>query len=386
MQSVFVKNLKVPITISKEAKDTIKYLCKLIPKEEWSGVLFYTVKGSIKDLSTLSIHLELVYPMHKGSSSFTEYEFEDENFIDFRMKYPEVNMMQMGHIHSHNVMGSFFSPTDTQEITENCQVHNYYLSVIVNNYFDVVARIAMTAELPEKGWTGLDEDGEVYEMKIKFPIQKFAVIVECEVETEEEALIVREDIKEKTDKIIEGYKTWSDNRAAAYKNPVIQGYQPNVHTPAPLQHFSPPVHTPVFKTPTEVELFNEENSEGFEEFEEFPFMDDFIVRFLTLNNSEVYGKISTPIQAITWVQENWGKIPEKYLNELPKAFDAVYADYFIFNIETGIPADIDTYLSQMDEVLAIIEDFSDDFPIALSISNSLSTLEYLQEQNLMSDE
>ena len=73
----------VPVTIEDELFYKLKYLCKLIPKEEWSGVLFYEVEGSIKDPSSFKVHLKDVYPMNKGTAGFTSYEL-DEKLIEYR--------------------------------------------------------------------------------------------------------------------------------------------------------------------------------------------------------------------------------------------------------------------------------------------------------------
>lgn len=43
---------------------------------------------------------------------------------------------RIGHIHSHNTMGVFFSGTDWGELEDNAPNHNYYLSLIVNNFMD----------------------------------------------------------------------------------------------------------------------------------------------------------------------------------------------------------------------------------------------------------
>ena len=78
------------------------YLCNKIPYQEWSGVLFYRVQGSIKDPENMICTLEDIYPMDKGSQTATDYEFDTSIF-----KHMEENNLEdcvMGHIHSHNSM------------------------------------------------------------------------------------------------------------------------------------------------------------------------------------------------------------------------------------------------------------------------------------------
>ena len=56
----------------------MKYLCKAIPEVEWSGILLYEVKGSIKDAKNMSLIVKDIIPMDKGSHTYTEYNFIEE--------------------------------------------------------------------------------------------------------------------------------------------------------------------------------------------------------------------------------------------------------------------------------------------------------------------
>ena len=81
----------------------IKWLCKHIAKVEWSGVLFYSVVGSIKDPENMQITIEDILPMNKGTQAYTEYSF-DERVLNHMMDTPGADDWKMGHIHSHNTM------------------------------------------------------------------------------------------------------------------------------------------------------------------------------------------------------------------------------------------------------------------------------------------
>ena len=114
----------------KEVLDKIKLLCKNIPKVEWSGVLFYTTEGSIKNPTTFKITLKDILPMHVGDMHSTEYQL-DAKFIDFIEEDFDVRATwQVGHIHSHHCMRTFFSGVDDEELYGNSISHNYYLSKI----------------------------------------------------------------------------------------------------------------------------------------------------------------------------------------------------------------------------------------------------------------
>jgi len=129
--------------------DKVKFLCKSIPKDEWSGILFYRPVGSIKDVENFKIILEDILPLDKGSATYTEYDnleemlnyFEEPGNEALDLGYQD-GSISIGHIHSHNTMAVFFSGTDTTEIKDNSQNHFYYLSLIVNNFMDFKAKIA----------------------------------------------------------------------------------------------------------------------------------------------------------------------------------------------------------------------------------------------------
>lgn len=124
--------------------EQIKYLCSRISKVEWSGILFYTVKGDIEK-ENLDMVAEFIYPMSKDSSAYTSFNY-DENVMKFMMGNPETMGMRQGLIHSHNSMGSFFSQTDMSELCDNAKNHQFYLSLIVNNAMDFVARVGILVE------------------------------------------------------------------------------------------------------------------------------------------------------------------------------------------------------------------------------------------------
>ena len=178
----------------------IKYLCREIPREEWSGVIFYEVTGSITDPVNMSVLVKDLFPMHKGVSAYTEYMFNEE-FIDYRMDNPLTNYMKLGHMHSHNTMGTFFSGTDTSELNDNSEFHNYYLSVIVNNYFDVCARIAFRGVLSSNAYSCKNEDGEPYNVTIPAS-EEVMFYYECEIVRDQPNFLIDDTFMERTKKII----------------------------------------------------------------------------------------------------------------------------------------------------------------------------------------
>lgn len=93
-------------------------------------------------------------------------------------------------------MSVFFSSTDMGEIKDNSKSHNFYLSLIVNNNMDTIAKVVSYAETKDSvdaSFLARDENGEEYEVKkqkfnLKESIHKF---YDCQ--------IIKEDIKPRVD-------------------------------------------------------------------------------------------------------------------------------------------------------------------------------------------
>jgi len=167
----------IPIEVPEDVITKIRYLCMQRPRQEWSGPLFYTVEGSIKDAKNMKITLKDILLMDVGSGGATGFDW-DEDVVNYQMDNPDAIDWTIGHIHSHNTMGVFFSGTDYEELNDNCAQHNYYLSVIVNNNLDMIAKIAFTA-MP-KSYVCKAENGEEYGMTIQGNITPKMFVYNCE--------------------------------------------------------------------------------------------------------------------------------------------------------------------------------------------------------------
>lgn len=107
--------------------------------------------------------------MDIGTKAYTEFDW-DEDVVNYRMENIEAltGNWLVGHVHSHNTMDVFFSPTDMSELNDNCPNHNFYLSLIVNNFMEMTAKIAFTAKphtAPVK-YTCLNELGKEYSLSV----------------------------------------------------------------------------------------------------------------------------------------------------------------------------------------------------------------------------
>jgi len=185
----------------------VKYLCRQIAKVEWSGVLFYSVEGSIKEPGKMVLTIEDILPMHKGTSAYTEYTF-DERVVDYMMDNEVMEKgWKMGHVHSHNTMGVFFSGTDWSELEDNAPNHNFYLSLIVNNFMDFCAKVCFIVDCDESkefSFSGKDENGQryVYTTESYGVPDKKLVVYDCAIESPKNEIVVDDSFASKVDHII----------------------------------------------------------------------------------------------------------------------------------------------------------------------------------------
>lgn len=184
--------------MSEEILNKIKFLCKNIAKVEWSGPLFYSIEGDISKPETFKITLQDILPLDMGTSGYTEYNLDDR-FIDYLMEKEERMDWNVGHIHSHNTMQVFFSGTDMAELNDNCDGHNFYLSLIVNNYMDFMAKIAFCAkaehDIKSVPYHALDNNGKPYVIETKdFIIKKEKMFTyDCVITSPAEEILVNDD-------------------------------------------------------------------------------------------------------------------------------------------------------------------------------------------------
>jgi hypothetical protein len=221
-----------------EVLHQIQYLCKNIPKVEWSGALFYTTEGSIEKPGTFKITLKTILPLDMGSAAYTEYHLDDR-FIDFiEEDFEERCTWKLGHIHSHNVMSVFFSGTDMAELNDNAPAHNFYLSLIVNNYMDFIAKVAFVGEakkdIKQVPYTAKNVHGYDYIIErqdFEVNTQKL-FIYDCDIDTPKNEILVSGQFTAQVAKIMEPkpVKTPASNvqsRFPAQTSPAGQGWQRN---------------------------------------------------------------------------------------------------------------------------------------------------------------
>ena len=182
----------------------VRYLCQKIWEVEWSGVLFYSTNGEFGD-EGFEITLEHIFPMNKGSQTYTEFE-TNEDYIEFLMDNPEFLTYKRGLIHSHNNMSVFFSGTDNSEIMDNSEFYNYYLSIIVNNKENVCGKIAFrgkTNETTVRNITFRGNNGEEKSQILEEKQEKEVVFIHNCTILKETATLVDGSYSKRVDEIIQ---------------------------------------------------------------------------------------------------------------------------------------------------------------------------------------
>lgn len=205
LDRVQLTDTKLNLVMPEKVYNQIQYLCREIAKVEWSGILFYKVEGSIQDPKNFKIILEDILPLNKGTQAYTEYSF-DERVIDHMEENEHLEECKMGHIHSHNTMGVFFSGTDWSELEDNVGIHNYYLSLIVNNFMDFCAKVCFIAEAPPTNFafTAKNENGENYLYgESAYTVKPKMVVYDCEITCPVSSISVQQSFTKKVTSIIE---------------------------------------------------------------------------------------------------------------------------------------------------------------------------------------
>lgn len=127
------------LIIPAEVERKIRFVCQKVWSTEWSGTLFFTHEGSFEN-DDLVIRCVDIYIMDIGTQVYTEFDMNPD-VISYMCENPELLDCQMGLIHSHNNMSTFFSGTDTATLKEEGRDRNNFVSLIVNNAGSYTAAI-----------------------------------------------------------------------------------------------------------------------------------------------------------------------------------------------------------------------------------------------------
>lgn len=160
-------------------------------------MLFYRLEGTIKDIENMAITPIEIMLRDIGTASTTGFVY-DRECVNYMMKneHLEEDGIYHGMIHSHHSMNVFFSGTDVDELQDNAEAHNFYLSLVINNFMEMVAKVVFvgTSTHP-KVYTCTDELGEAYEFEIENS-EKALMVYDCKIEQPEEEIVVDQQFKQ----------------------------------------------------------------------------------------------------------------------------------------------------------------------------------------------
>lgn len=154
------------LIIPAEVERKIRFTCRKVWNTEWSGTLFFTHEGSFEN-NDLVIRCVDIYIMDIGTQAYTEFDMNPD-VISYMCENPELLDCQMGLIHSHNNMSTFFSGTDTATLKEEGRDRNNFVSLIVNNagtYTAAITRRVKSKQVKESVSYEFFGDGEKQDTK-----------------------------------------------------------------------------------------------------------------------------------------------------------------------------------------------------------------------------
>ena len=164
VQKLGTYNYKLVIPAEVERK--IRFTCQKVWNTEWSGTLFFTYEGSFEN-NDLVIRCVDIYIMDIGTQAYTEFDMNPD-VIAYMTEHSELLDCQMGLIHSHNNMATFFSGTDTATLREEGKDRNNFVSLIVNNagtYTAAITRRIKSKQVKESMSYEFFGDGEKHDTK-----------------------------------------------------------------------------------------------------------------------------------------------------------------------------------------------------------------------------
>lgn len=181
----------IKLVITLPFLDKVKYLCSKVPEKEWSGMLFYDIQGTIKDISKMVITPTEILIKDIGTKASTAFEY-DEQCLEF-IEENNLLMSKHGMVHSHNTMPVFFSGTDIEELQDNVENHNIYLSLVVNNFMAMVAKVVFIGK-PTSTFDCKDENGEDYQIST-VETEPIMLVIDCDIQLPIEHIKVSDTFK-----------------------------------------------------------------------------------------------------------------------------------------------------------------------------------------------
>lgn len=293
--------------------------------------------------------------MDKGTKTFTGFDL-DEDLIDFRMSNPESLKWKMGLIHSHNTMNTFFSGTDMEELNDTSEFHNYYLSLIVNNFMDMTAKVAFRGKT--NGFTCKNENGEDWTLSLTSD-REILFTFECDIKTEKEEIKVEKTFRERVDEIIEKAKKKVTRTVVVNPTHTGKSWQRTPTHKSP--HNSRIKQTDFSFDKPLIDLTKKAERGSIEDFARYVLRlgDDSVANDTLENALEDLSVVKLNITQFT------GSIMEKYASLFEKYWD----DFMMVNTD-----DMQTFINVTEEVVMEINEYSEIYDFIEPIETTLNML------------
>lgn len=148
------------LCISQKVINEIFYLHQQYGNNEWSGILWGDVEGSITDINNLKITALDFSLLDLGEPAFTSFDL-NTNVIDIYLEKPQLMSKKIMTLHTHHSMKCFFSGTDMKQLEEQSPYHNYYVSVIVNKDCNIIAKLSFIGKEKNTQLSYKDDNGKL---------------------------------------------------------------------------------------------------------------------------------------------------------------------------------------------------------------------------------
>ncbi len=176
-------NLKerIQVQIPDEVVDKIKFVNNRHSKIEWAGALIYEVENESLPIYQWKIKVLDILPMSVGTTGAVIIPNMEDALFWAADNYPD---KRVGCLHSHHEMGSFFSGDDMADLNHCAKEYAVYLSLVVNNRGQYVAKISKSIDVTSTVEYNIDDE------KFSFNVtaNKDILVIECDVITNNSVL------------------------------------------------------------------------------------------------------------------------------------------------------------------------------------------------------
>lgn len=281
--------------------------------------------------------------MDKGTSAYTEFS-TDPSIVGYMMKNKHLLKMKQGLIHSHNTMPTFFSGEDWSELDETSSQHNFYLSLIINNFNEFTAKVAFTGKVKTQisnKYQCLDQDGETYQViagETEIVEKKVLFNYDCDITTSISKPMMEQSYVDRL-KLIEEK---SEARIAANKAKAMQGVTSYGKNGFPSVYSSPNKSPGFIYSKSDNDWQNEGLQKDFHksmqadqiELEELEILESFGAYVMRLGHEVVEDTIDNAIEDIP-LEAEVDIISNRIVKDLPLN----YCNFFKINPEELSPKD-----------------------------------------------